>query len=158
MTRSTLLGAAAGILVAADGLSIVQSRFALLDIFLAVFVLSSLCVSVTMVGIFTMAADSVDWHEWKCGTRNEGLLSSGISLATKVGMALGTAAIAYTLALSGYQAHAVSDGARAAIRWSYYGWPIAIYALQLVVILFWPMDGLHARIRAEVAERRALPA
>ena len=45
----------------------------------------------------------------KCGTRNEGLLSSGISLATKVGMALGTAAIAYTLAFSGYQAHAVSD-------------------------------------------------
>jgi hypothetical protein len=40
MTRSTLLGAAAGILLAADGLSIVQSRFALLDIFLAVFVLA----------------------------------------------------------------------------------------------------------------------
>ena len=40
MTRSTLLGAVAGILLAADGLSIVQSRFALLDIFLAVFVLA----------------------------------------------------------------------------------------------------------------------
>lgn len=127
-------------------------------IFLVVFVASSLSVSVTMVGIFTMAADSVDWHEWKCGTRNEGLLSSGISLATKVGMALGTAAIAYTLAGSGYQAHAVSDGARAAIRWSYYGWPIAVYALQLAVILFWPMDGLHARIRDEIAARRAVPA
>ncbi len=40
MTRSTLLGAVAGILLAADGLSIVQSRFALLDIFLAAFVLA----------------------------------------------------------------------------------------------------------------------
>jgi dolichyl-phosphate-mannose--protein O-mannosyl transferase len=40
MTRSTLLGAVAGILLAADGLSIVQSRFALLDIFLALFVLA----------------------------------------------------------------------------------------------------------------------
>jgi len=40
MTRSTLLGCVAGVLLAADGLSIVQSRFALLDIFLAVFVLA----------------------------------------------------------------------------------------------------------------------
>ena len=40
MTRSTLLGCVAGILLAADGLSIVQSRFALLDIFLALFVLA----------------------------------------------------------------------------------------------------------------------
>jgi GPH family glycoside/pentoside/hexuronide:cation symporter len=126
--------------------------------FLAVFVASSLSVSVTMVGIFTMAADSVDWHEWKSGTRNEGLLSSGISLATKVGMALGTAAIAYTLALSGYEAHAVTPSAQAAIRWSYYAWPIGVYALQLLVIQFWPMDGLHERIRGEVAARRAVPA
>ena len=40
MTRSTLLGCVAGILLAVDGLSIVQSRFALLDIFLALFVLA----------------------------------------------------------------------------------------------------------------------
>lgn len=123
-------------------------------LFLTVFVLSSLSVSVTMVGIFTMAADSVDWHEWKTGTRNEGLLSSGISLATKVGMALGTAAIAYTLALAGYEAGAVSDSARDAIRWSYYGWPVAVYLVQMVVILFWPMDGMHERIRSDVEARR----
>jgi dolichyl-phosphate-mannose-protein mannosyltransferase len=40
MTRSTLLGCVAGVLLAVDGLSIVQSRFALLDIFVAVFVLA----------------------------------------------------------------------------------------------------------------------
>ena len=40
MTRSTLLGCVAGLLLAVDGLSIVQSRFALLDIFLALFVLA----------------------------------------------------------------------------------------------------------------------
>lgn len=40
MTRSTLLGCVAGVLLAVDGLSVVQSRFALLDIFLAVFVLA----------------------------------------------------------------------------------------------------------------------
>lgn len=122
--------------------------------FLTVFVASSLAVSITMVGIFTMAADSVDWHEWTTGTRNEGLLSSGISLATKVGMALGTAAIAYTLAVAGYEPGKISEAARSAIRWSYYLWPLAIYAIQIVCILFWPMDGQHARIRADVAARK----
>lgn len=40
MTRSTLLGCVAGTLLALDGLSVVLSRFALLDIFVAVFVLA----------------------------------------------------------------------------------------------------------------------
>lgn len=40
MTRSTLLGCVAGLLLAADGLSFVQSRVALLDIFLALLVLA----------------------------------------------------------------------------------------------------------------------
>lgn len=127
-------------------------------VFLGLFVLASLAVSVTMVGVFTMAADSVDWHEWTTGTRNEGLLSSGISLATKVGMAVGTAAIAYTLAAAGYHAHAVTDAARTAIRWSFYAWPIACYAIQLAVILLWPMDGMHERIRGEVEARRLVTA
>ena len=121
--------------------------------FLTVFIASSLAVSITMVGIFTMAADSVDWHEWTTGSRNEGLLSSGISLATKVGMALGTAAIAYTLAAAGYDPGKVSEAARSAIRWSYYLWPLAVYTIQIVCILFWPMDGQHARIRTDIAAR-----
>jgi dolichyl-phosphate-mannose--protein O-mannosyl transferase len=40
MTRSTLLGAVAGLLLAVDGLSVVLSRFALLDIFIAFFVVA----------------------------------------------------------------------------------------------------------------------
>jgi dolichyl-phosphate-mannose-protein mannosyltransferase len=40
MTRSTMLGCVAGTLLALDGLSLVLSRFALLDIFIAVFVLA----------------------------------------------------------------------------------------------------------------------
>jgi len=40
-----------------------------------------------------------------------------------------------------------------AIRWSYYAWPLGVYSLQAVCILFWPMDGQHARIRADIAGR-----
>jgi GPH family glycoside/pentoside/hexuronide:cation symporter len=119
-------------------------------LFLAVFLLAAILISLTMTAIFTMAADAVDYHEWMFGLRNEGLLSSGISLSTKIGMAIGTAVIAYGLGMAGYDPKAVSDGARAAIRWSYYGWPIGIMLVQILVIAFWPMDGKHARIRREI--------
>ncbi|MBH0014568.1 MFS transporter, partial [Pseudoalteromonas sp. NZS100_1] len=122
-------------------------------LFLGLFLFAAILISLTMTAIFTMAADAVDYHEWRFGTRNEGLLSSGISLSTKVGMALGTAIIAYVLAGAGYDPKAVSDGARAAIRWSYYGWPIAIMIVQIIIIAFWPMDGRHESIRRDIAAR-----
>lgn len=109
-------------------------------VFIAVYLLASVATSVTITGIFTMAAESVDFHEAKFGVRNEGLLSSGISLATKLGMAIGTSAIAFTLAAAGYQHGAVTDAARGAIQWSYYGWPIVLLAAQAAVILLWPMQ------------------
>ncbi|WP_448538623.1 MFS transporter [Sphingobium yanoikuyae] len=122
-------------------------------LFLGLFLFAAILISLTMTAIFTMAADAVDYHEWRFSTRNEGLLSSGISLSTKVGMAIGTAIIAYVLAGAGYDPKAVSDGARAAIRWSYYGWPIAIMIVQIIIIAFWPMDGRHEAIRRDIAAR-----
>lgn len=108
--------------------------------FLALYIAASVVTSVTITGIFTMAAETVDYHEARFGTRNEGLLSAGISLATKVGMAVGSAAIAYSLGAAGYVPTAVSDTARETIRWSYYGWPVVLLALQALVVLAWPME------------------
>lgn len=108
--------------------------------FLALYIAASVVTSVTITGIFTMAAETVDFHEARFGTRNEGLLSAGISLATKVGMAVGSAAIAYSLGAAGYVPTAVSDTARETIRWSYYGWPVVLLALQALVVLAWPME------------------
>lgn len=108
--------------------------------FIAIYLAASVATSITITGIFTMAAELVEYHEAKFGVRNEGLLSSGISLATKVGMAIGTSAIAFTLATADYRAGAVTEAARGAIRWSYYGWPILLLTIQAGVILLWPMS------------------
>ena len=85
--------------------------------------------------------------------RREGLLSAGVSLATKVGMAIGTAGFAYVLAAAGYMPAHVSDGAREAIRWTYYGHAVLLLALQIGIALLWPMDGLRQTIRNDVAGR-----
>ncbi len=100
----------------------------------------SVITSITITGIFTMAAESVDYHQWKYGPRYEGLLSSGISISTKIGMAVGSAAAAFVLAYAGYNPETVSEAAKETIRFFYYAVPTLLLVLQALVILFWPMD------------------
>jgi GPH family glycoside/pentoside/hexuronide:cation symporter len=109
-------------------------------IFLTLYIAASLATSVTITATFTMIAGTVDYHEQIFGSRKQGLLSAGVSLATKVGMAIGTAGIAFMLAAVAYAPGAVTDSARAAIRWSYYGGTVLLLVIQILVVLFWPMD------------------
>lgn len=146
----------------AGALALAAALFALLPalesrppLFLAVYIAACLANSITITAAFAMIAQTVDYHEWRFATRKEGLLSAGVSLATKVGMALGTAGVAFVLAAGGYSPEAVTDTARETIRWSYYGGVIALLLAQIGVILFWPMDGLGDRIRADIAARAA---
>jgi len=145
----------------ASALAVAMLLFAVLPVaeanpaaFIAIYVLACLATSITITAAFTMIAETVDYHEWIFSTRREGLLSAGISLSTKVGMAIGSAGIAFLLASVGYVPDAVSDGARAAIRWSYYAGTVSLLAIQIVIVLFWPMDGLHQRIRSDIRQRR----
>jgi GPH family glycoside/pentoside/hexuronide:cation symporter len=142
-------------------LAIAAALFALLPLteanpplFIVVYVAACLATSITITAAFTMIAETVDYHEWIFGSRREGLLSAGVSLATKVGMAIGTAGIAFLLASVAYVPDAVTEAASNAIRWAYYGGTVVLLLLQVVVVMFWPMDGLHQRIRKDVEARR----
>ena len=109
-------------------------------LFLAIYIAACLATSVTITAAFTMIAATVDYHEQRFGSRKEGLLSAGVSLATKIGMALGTAGIAFMLGAVAYAPDAVNETARGAIRWSYYGGTVLLLGIQIAVVLFWPMD------------------
>ncbi|MEO7544108.1 MAG: glycoside-pentoside-hexuronide (GPH):cation symporter [Novosphingobium sp.] len=122
-------------------------------LFLAIYFLASFATSITITAAFTMIAETVDYHEWLFATRKEGLLSAGVSLATKIGMAIGTAGIAFMLGFYDYAPGSVSDAAREAIRWSYYGGAVVLIGLQILVVMFWPMDGKHQRIRDDITAR-----
>jgi sugar (glycoside-pentoside-hexuronide) transporter len=145
-------GCVAVLLIAAMLFAVLPLTEANPPLFLALYIAACLATSITITATFTMIAESIDYHEAQFGTRKEGLLSAGVSLATKVGMAIGTAGIAFTLHWGGYQPGAVTDGAREAIRWSYYGGAVLLLALQALVVLFWPMDGQGTK-PAELRER-----
>ncbi|MEU9060276.1 MFS transporter [Streptomyces sp. NPDC048430] len=127
-------------------------------VFLAVYTVATLAIAVSMISMFTMVAEAVEYQQWRYGTRNEGLLSSGISFATKVGSAVGSAVVAYGLALAGYHPGVTEGGALTAIRIMFYGGPLVLVVAQAVTMLFWDMDGRHEQIRADIdraAEVRA---
>lgn len=101
----------------------------------------SIVTSVTITGIFSMAAATADYHQALFGVRHEGLLSSGISTSTKVGMAIGSALGAFVLSWAGYVPDAVTEAVRADIRQAYFLAAGTLLAAQAAVVWFWPMDG-----------------
>lgn len=156
LARTGLRAGSGAVLLIAAGL------FALLPLFeanppafLAVYIAACLANSITITAAFTMIAETVDYHEWRFATREEGLLSAGVSLATKIGMAIGTAGIAFVLAASAYAPDAVTETARNAIRWSYYGGAVVLLLIQVAIVMFWPVDRLRDQIRTDLVARRA---
>jgi GPH family glycoside/pentoside/hexuronide:cation symporter len=108
------------------------------SLFVAVFIASSLSLSLTMTAIFSMAAETVDYHQALYGVRQEGMLSAGISLSTKVGIAVGGAITAYGLAAASYDPKAVSQAALSMIRVLYYAPAVITILCQIVCIAFYP--------------------
>jgi GPH family glycoside/pentoside/hexuronide:cation symporter len=107
-------------------------------LFVVVYILASLALSLTMTSIFAMAAETVDYHQMLYGIRNEGLLSAGISLSTKLGIAFGGAATAFGLAAAGYDARAISPDAVHMIRLMYYVPACLTIVAQIICIRFYP--------------------
>ena len=134
--RNGTVGALAIAALLFAALPFVQEQVGL---FLAFYIAGCLSTSITITSAFAMIAETVDYHEAQFGTRREGLLSAGISLSTKLGMALGTAGFAYVLGASGYVPGHVGEGAREAIRWTYSGGAVALLVAQTLVMMLWPI-------------------
>lgn len=105
-------------------------------IFIALFLAANAIGGLQGITMFVLAADAVETQEKLYGNRLEGLLSASISFGMKVGFALGAASAAYTLAYAGYTpSHSTAEATRA-IRWLFYGAPLALLLCQLPCALF----------------------
>jgi GPH family glycoside/pentoside/hexuronide:cation symporter len=107
-------------------------------LFVASYILASLLLSLTMTSIFAMAAETVDYHQMLYGVRNEGLLSAGISLSTKLGIAIGGAVTAFGLAAAAYDSRAVSLEAVHMMRFLYYAPACLTIVAQIMCMRFYP--------------------
>jgi len=116
---------------------------------------------IAMAMPFSVLSDSVDYGEWRCGVRAEGLLTAiGAAFCLKAGSGLGGALPAWILQWFSYvpnveqTAHALTG-----IRLSFIWLPALCYALATIPVLFYyRYEKLEPRIRGELAERRATAA
>jgi glucuronide carrier protein len=107
---------------------------------------------------FALQADTVEYGEWKTGSRTEGATYSIFSFTRKVGQALGAAAASYTIGLGGYVSGAATqpDSAVTAIKTAAGLVPAAFIVGAIAVISAYPLTEERFReIVREVAARRA---
>jgi glucuronide carrier protein len=108
--------------------------------------------------MFALAADTVEYGEWKTGYRTEGTSYSVFSFTRKVGQAVGAAAAAFAIGLGGYVAGAQSqpDSAVDAIKLTAGLVPAAFILVAVAIMAAYPLTEQRFRqIVAEVAQRRA---
>lgn len=122
--------------------------------FVGLWLLANIFGGISTGAVFSMIANSVDYNEWKFNKRAEGTLYAGYSFATKVGMALGSAVVGYTLALTGYNAANVTAEASSAIHVLFFAIPLVCTVLQLIAISFYKLDEIHPQVVRELEVRR----
>ena len=101
--------------------------------------------------IFAMFANASDFHEFKFGSRADGLIYSSLSLSTKVGIALGGAIFAYGLSVAHYVPNAVTHESLNMIRFMFYVVPGILMVVQIIVVLFYKLDNKHTLIARHIA-------
>ncbi|MET3937677.1 GPH family glycoside/pentoside/hexuronide:cation symporter [Paenibacillus sp. PvP094] len=124
-------------------------------VFVALWFLANVFGGVSSGAVFSMIANSVDYNEWKFNKKAEGTLYAGYSFATKVGMALGSAVVGYTLALTGYSATNVTPEASSAINMLFFVIPLVCTILQIIAVSFYKLDAIHPKVVSELEARRS---
>lgn len=107
--------------------------------------------------IFAMLADTMEYGEWRTGTRIEGLIYSGASMGIKIGTGLGSALIGWSLALSGYVGAQASQSPEAISMISaLFIWvPVIVSLLMIVLLLFYKLDAEYPKILKELGKSPA---
>jgi glycoside/pentoside/hexuronide:cation symporter, GPH family len=127
-----------------------------IGLIIAIGVLSSFMGGPLLPLFWSMIADTADYGEWKNGRRITGLTFSAGTFSHKAGAAVGGAAAAFVLGMSGYEANvAQTEEALGGIRLLMGVVPAVMGAMTAVFGIFYPIDGkLEKRMETELAERR----
>jgi glucuronide carrier protein len=149
---------ALGAIAAVSGIAVALAPSSVPEIAIVAFA----CFGIGLGGVntvsFALQADTVEYGEWKTGSRTEGATYSIFSFTRKVGQAIGAAAASYTIGLGGYIEGAAGqpDSAVAAIKTAAGLVPAAFILGAVAVMSAYPLTEQRFReIVREVAARRA---
>jgi GPH family glycoside/pentoside/hexuronide:cation symporter len=90
---------------------------------------------------YTLIAESVEYQHERFGVRDTGLLTSFTAFTQKVGFALGSALVAWALALAGYHPDVANESVGHSLVILMCAIPIVIAVAQLAIISQYRLDG-----------------
>ena len=114
--------------------------------------------SATLTGtIFAMVADTIEYGEWKNGTRVEGMLYSTTTFGAKVGSGFASAVALWVISAAGYNGLAATQTASAlsAIKALYLWIPIPFYAIMILFYVFYKLDKIYPQVMEDLKAREA---
>lgn len=97
----------------------------------------------------------MDYHEWKTGSRVEGVISSINGFAGKVGAGLASAGVGLIMGMCGFDgtAEVITASARASIV-ALYSWiPAVLFVVMMLLMHFFDLEKKLPQIRSELAAR-----
>lgn len=105
--------------------------------------------------IYAIIPDCVEYGEWKTGIRNDGFQYSFISLANKIGMALGTSLLALVMGWAGYEANVgQSETVKEVIHHAFSTVPGILWIITAGVMLFYRLGRKEYNQIVEELEHR----
>lgn len=106
---------------------------------------------------YGMLADTVDYGEWKTGTRATAVTTSAASVGNKLGSGLGSAAILGALSLAGYDGLLAAQPASAitCLRAVFVVLPLVLYVLLVLLMYFYRLDAELPGIRRDLDAKHA---
>lgn len=106
--------------------------------------------------IYAIVPDCVEYGEWKTGLRNDGFQYAFISLGNKIGMAIGTSALAAVLGSLGYMANQQQNPAVVAVmKHSFTTIPGILWMVTAGVLYFYRLNRKsYNKIVQEIQERK----
>ncbi|WP_334352302.1 MFS transporter [Companilactobacillus sp. HBUAS56257] len=126
-------------------------------------VLIFICILLRQIGLVPMNAaanpmltDVIDYGEWRFGIRADGLVFSANSFASKIGMGLSSAMVAWVLAFSNYDGTLAHQSSHTINMISNgFIWIPVIAAIALIILLmFYDLDKKQPNISAELNKMR----
>lgn len=109
------------------------------------------------LGIPAMVCDLVDYSDYRCGIRTEGLTTSVSSFGTKLGSGLGAVILGSALAIGGYDplASAQSASALSAIIFVMFGVPLIMFVICFVLVRLWDLEKYEAAVTQYMEGQRS---
>lgn len=103
-------------------------------------VVFQICLAINFVLMWAMAADTIEYSEWKSKKRNEGIIYGYYNFIVRVAMGIGGAIAGFVLNYFEYNPTDVTDVAVSGINFSFTVLPSILMVLSMMFVFLYPID------------------